>query len=294
MSNDTLSRFLIEGTGVRGVLVSLDNTWQGIRERAAYPTPVQHWLGEAAAAAALFAGHLKINGRLSVQLKGHGALRTLFAECTAGGTLRGIARLREGSVPTRLAELGADAVLAMTIESRLPGSDDVQRYQGLIGLEADTLAGAFTDYFRQSEQLPSALLLAANDERAAGLFLQQLPDGHGDADGWTRVLALFDTLGPRELLAKPNHDTLWHLFHEDGVRLLEETALRFECSCSRERVAEMFLGLGESEAMAAAADGAAQVECEFCGAHYAFSDRELLALFSACRSPTPPPHPTVQ
>ena len=90
---DVLLRFLLPTAGVRGVAVRLDQAWQAMATRAAYPQAVAELLGEAAAAAALFTGHAKVEGRLSVQLRGSGALRTLFAECTAAGTLRGIARL---------------------------------------------------------------------------------------------------------------------------------------------------------------------------------------------------------
>ena len=88
---DTLTRFLLERSGVRGIVVHLDDAWQRIAGRAHYPAEVAARLGETCAAAALFTGHAKINGRLSVQLRGTGALRTLFAECTAQDTVRGIA-----------------------------------------------------------------------------------------------------------------------------------------------------------------------------------------------------------
>ena len=97
-ANDELGRFLLPHAGVRGVHVRLDEAWREIRSRAEYPPAVAELLGEAAAAAALFTGHAKVDGRLSVQLRGEGALRTLFAECTAAGTLRGIAQLGEGEV----------------------------------------------------------------------------------------------------------------------------------------------------------------------------------------------------
>src|SRR6187549_3472440 len=93
--SDTLTRFLLEGPGVRGVVVHLDATWREIVSRADYPAAVAARLGETCAAAALFTGHTKLDGRLSVQLKGTGALRTLFAECTAEGSLRGIAHFQE-------------------------------------------------------------------------------------------------------------------------------------------------------------------------------------------------------
>ena len=52
--SDILSLFLIERSGVRGVLVHLDEAWQEIRARAPYPEAVAEALGETCAAAALF------------------------------------------------------------------------------------------------------------------------------------------------------------------------------------------------------------------------------------------------
>ena len=95
LDHDSLTRFLLERSGLRGVLVHLDETWRTIRHRAEYPDAIAERLGETCAAAALFTGHVKVEGRLSVQLRGTGALRTLFAECTAAGTLRGIAHFAE-------------------------------------------------------------------------------------------------------------------------------------------------------------------------------------------------------
>lgn len=280
---DQLTRFLIEGAGVRGVRVHLQETWQQIRDRSEYPPAAAELLGEAAAAAALFTGHAKVDGRLSVQLRGSGALRTLFAECTAAGTLRGIAQLAEsGEVSRDLHALGPDAVLAITIENPSLDGREPMRYQGLVALESDSLAGAFEGYFRQSEQLPTRLLLAADERQAAGLMLQKLPGDHGDDDGWARVGALFDTLRPGELLDWSADDLLTRLFHEDGVQLLGSRPLRFACSCSRERVEAMLVSLGEAEAEAAveAAGGRALIRCEFCGQSYRFDAEEIASLFA--------------
>ena len=296
---DQLSRFLIEGAGVRGVRVHLQDTWQQIRTRSAslngnLPAAAAELLGEAAAAAALFTGHAKVDGRLSVQLRGHGALRTLFAECTAAGTLRGIAQLAEegGTVSRDLSELGPDAMLAITIENPSRDGREPMRYQGMVALEADSLAGAFEDYFRRSEQLPTRLLLAADETAAAGLMLQKLPGDAGDDDGWTRAGALFDTLSPRELLDWTDEQLVTRLFHEDGVQLLGSKPLAFACSCSRERVEAMLTSLGEEEAHAALADGEALVRCEFCGQSYRFGPGEIAALFQPVPDLQPAPERT--
>src|SRR5690606_27680146 len=192
---DTLTRFLLPAAGVRGVRVHLDDTWAQVRERGGeLPEAVVELLGEASAAAALFTGHAKVDGRLSVQLRGNGPLRTLFTECTAAGTVRGIAQVAgDIALPRDLRALGQDALLAITIENPSVGADrEPVRYQGLVALESESLAGAFEDYFRQSEQLPTRLLLAADDSAAAGLMLQKLPGDAGDDDGWNRAGALFE------------------------------------------------------------------------------------------------------
>ena len=291
---DQLTRFLIGGAGVRGVRVHVDDAWRQIRSRAAGsshdapPAAAVELLGEAVAAAALFTGHAKIDGRLSIQLRGHGALRTLFAECTAAGTLRGIVQLAEDGegceVSRDLRTLGADAVLAITIENPSSAGREPMRYQGMVALESDSLAGAFEDYFRQSEQLPTRLLLAADGERAAGLMLQKLPGDEGDGDGWIRAGALFDTLRPLELLDWSGDTVLNRLFHEDGGQVLGTKPLRFACSCSRGRVEAMLVSLGHEEARAAVADGEALVRCEFCGQNYRFSGDQIETLLAVASS----------
>ena len=280
-SADTLTRFLLPAAGVRGVAVRLDETWQTVAGRADYPPSTRELLGEASAAAVLFTGHTKVDGRLSIQLRSQGSLRGLFAECTASGTVRGIAQLSAGQdAPRDLRDLGDDALLAITIEN--PGLDprEPQRYQSLVGLEASRLAEAFEDYFRQSEQLPTRLLLSADGDHACGLMLQKLPGDEGDDDGWNRAGALFDTLGETELLATPVSDLLHRLFHEESPQILTQRAVRFGCSCSRERVESMLQSLGEEEATAALADGVAEVRCEFCGQEYRFSPLQIAELFS--------------
>lgn len=279
-SDDLRTRFLLPQAGVRGVSVRLRQAWAELREPAHYPPRARDLLGQAVAAAALFTGHVKIDGRLSVQLRSSVGLRTLFTECTAAGTVRGIVQLRDGhDAPADLTALGDDALLAITIEN--PGLDPrgPQRYQSLVELSAATLDAAFQDYFLRSEQLPTRLLLAADGDQVAGIMLQKLPGDEGDADGWQRAGMLFDTLGRGELLATAPTALLHRLFHEESVVVLNQQPLRFACSCSRARVEGMLVSLGREEAMAAAEEGQAEIRCEFCGRRYHFSPDQIAQLF---------------
>ena len=292
--SDRLTRFLLPHAGVRGVRVHLRDTWATIRSHDTHLPAAGALLGQATAASALFTAHAKIEGRLSIQISGTRAVRTLFAECTSQGTLRSILRLTDpgAPLPADLREAAAGATVAITVENPGAGGREPVRYQGLVELAADSLSGAFEDYFLQSEQLPTRILLAADDTAAAGLMLQQLPGADGDADGWNRASILFDTLAPAELLAWDGDTLLHRLFHEESPQPMGGRALRFGCSCSRERVASMLQALGPEEARAAVVDGeneAATVRCEFCAQTYRFKQSDVDALFTGMQAPLEAP-----
>lgn len=288
--HDSALRFLLPDAGLRGVAVRLDATWRTLVERSAPPVPLDELLGQACAAAALLTAHVKIEGRLSLQLRG-GPVSTLFAECTADGALRGIVRLREGATAPQsdLRALGPEALLAITIENPGLGGGDPRRHMGMVRPTDARLDAALEAYFLQSEQLQTRLHLACHGGVAAGLLLQKLPEASGDADGYRRGSALFDTLRDAELLTLSPLEITHRLFHEEAPRLLGEAPLRFGCSCSRERAADVLVALGRAEADAAVAAGGGQakVDCEFCGQGYRFDAAVIAALFARHVRPLP-------
>jgi molecular chaperone Hsp33 len=289
---DWLRPFHVEDTGVRGVIARLGPAWRVIASHSADAPGVRDWLGQVQTAAVLFAGDIKLTGTVSVQLRAPSSIGTLFAECTEAGTVRGIARATPGAVaPEGMAALGADAVLAITIER-----GNGMRYQGLVPMEGARLEHAFEGYFERSEQLPTAIRLAASDTVCAGMLLQQIPDegGHARRDitpDFERLGMLFRTVTDAELLTLPPETILRRLFAEDDVRVQPERRLAFACSCSLERVENVLRTLGEAEVRAALDPaGRTTVRCEFCGREYRFGPDEVARLFAGAdgRADTPP------
>ena len=90
--SDSLQRFLLEGTPVRGEIVRLDATWRAVLERRDYPEPLQRLLGEMMAAGALLSATLKFDGALIMQMQGEGPVRLLVVEVTSEHTLRATAK----------------------------------------------------------------------------------------------------------------------------------------------------------------------------------------------------------
>jgi molecular chaperone Hsp33 len=279
-NDDFLQRFSLERAHVNGVLVRLTESWQQVRNRADYPASIQTLLAKTLAASALLTGNIKFEGSLSIQLKGCVPLSLLFAECGDDGRVRGLARwTAEPTKNFRLTDGGSGAIMAITIENSTSG----QRYQGLVPIEDPDLSVLFERYFERSEQLPTRIVLAADETRCAGIMLQQLPVDAGretHADAWNRVGVLLSTLTMDELLSLPAEKLLLRLFHEESARAHAPRPLTFGCRCSRERVAGVLYSLGRDEAQAAVReDGFAEVTCEFCNTKYRFDRVDLEQLF---------------
>lgn len=273
---DSLYRFVFDDAGVRGELVYLDASWRAVLATHPYPAAVRRQLGEALAAVQLLAGTFKLAGSLILQIQGDGPVRTLVAQASQGGTLRGLARW-QGVVPEQpLAAVFGEGRLVLTIEP-IRG----ERYQGIVPLAGADLAGALEAYFGASEQLPTRLWLTADERRAAGLMIQRLPAAHGSREDWERIGLLAATLTPLELTDLAAEDLLYRLFHEERVRLFEPDPVAFRCTCSRGRVQDVLRALGRAEVEAILAEqGAIAVDCEFCNRHYRLDPVDALKLFS--------------
>src|SRR5690606_5558558 len=84
--------FLLEGCGIRGALVRLEETWQQVVAQHNYAPDLKRLLGESVAATVLLASSLKARPRVSMQLQGEGALKLLLIQCTEELRVRGMAQ----------------------------------------------------------------------------------------------------------------------------------------------------------------------------------------------------------
>ena len=275
---DSIQRFLFEHAPVRGEIVHLDATWQAVRERHEYPPPVTALLGEMMAAAALLTATLKFGGTLIMQIQGRGPVKLLVVECTSDHHMRATAKWSELPADGGLAALVGDGKFAITLD---PGQGR-PGYQGVVALEGATIAEALEQYMLRSEQIETRLWLATNDDCAAGLLLQKLPNTTGtDVDAWPRATLLADSLKPGELISCAAPELLRRLYSGEDVRLFKPRPIEFRCTCSRERVTSMLLMLGRKEVDSIVVErGEVEVNCEFCNQRYTFDAAETAAIFA--------------
>jgi len=315
-----LTKFLFEGLPVRGVLVRLTDAWQEVLRRrqtvGVFPPEVNVLLGELAAAGVLMQANIKFNGALVLQISGDGPVKLAVADVQPDLSFRATAKV-VGEVPAgaqleALVNVHGQGRCAITLDpkDKFPGQ---QPYQGVVPLHGDQreplqqVQQVLEHYMLQSEQLDTRLVLAANDEVAAGLLIQRLPvQGEGNLEGrrneddiglneaYNRVALLAATLTREELLTLPAERILHRLFWEETLRRFEPLRPRFACSCSRERVRGMLRGLGREESDSLIAErGLVEVGCEFCGLQYRFDAVDVGEMFTPERD-QPPSSPAVQ
>ena len=290
-ADDTALPFQIEATGLRGRLVRLGPALDEILTTHAYPPAVTRTLGEMVVVAAVLSSLLKYEGVFSLQTSSAGPVRTMLADVTSDGSLRGFARFDPEAVPddpaTPLDALLGKGHLAFTVDQ----GEHTERYQGIVAITGTSVAECLQHYFRQSEQidvgLKAALQQTGSGWRGGGLLLQRLPDDQKGLpsdveDGWRRAMVLMESCTDAELAGAevPIHDLLYRLFHEDGVRVFDATPLTRGCRCSRERVSNILRSLDHKEVEDYKVDGVVTMTCEFCSRTYTYDSAELDQVFA--------------
>lgn len=293
-SNDLLHRFIFDDCDIRGELVTLGDSYREILTHNQYPPAIQKLLGEFLAAISLLSSTLKFDGMIILQAHGKGAISTIMAECNHHNSIRGIVRMNDeielsetAAQQGTLQELLGSGVLVITIEPKRAENfgGKLERYQGIVPMDSDTLAGCLEHYFAQSEQLATRLWFTADDHYASGFLIQALPQQlktnlEDNQAHWETITTLADTITNEELLSVAHPSLLYRLFNEEQVRVFDPKVLRFACSCSRERSASALLAMGKEEVEALLIEqGSIDIDCQFCNKHYHFSPvdvRELL------------------
>ena len=299
--------FICDGAPVRGEIVSISSAWQAILERRSDPPAVRRILGDFVGAATLLSASLKFEGTLIIQAQSKGPIKLLVVECKSDLSMRATVKLSvDPAEITPNATLGEllDAsqtgrlVITLDPKEREPGQ---QPYQGIVTLQEQhgasikpvaSAAEAIALYMQNSEQLDTRIWLSSNETHIGGLLLQRLPNSGGHAhldpqiaaEGWSRIQTLGETITDEELLNLSPTTILRRLFLEEsaenGVRSFPPRPIRFACSCSRTKVADVLRMLGEEEVQSILADQSiVETICDFCAQPYRFDAVDCQQVF---------------
>jgi len=275
MSADSISPFAFESLPVRGALIHLSRSWRRMQRDHDYDVLITETLGHAAAATGLIAQSLKFDGAVTLQIQGSGALQMLVMQCTSDLHVRGMAVMEEGAAAGSFADLTDNAHCAITVDA------GERPYQGIVEIQGESLSSSLEHYFDRSVQVPSHVVLVANESVAGGIFLQQMPGQSIDEDDWNRLHLLLETLTTKDFDIDTGLDLISKLFAEDDVRVRGPRALKFRCRCANQKVEEVLKMLGEKESREALEDrDSIEVVCEYCGEKRSFDSVDVGRLFA--------------
>jgi molecular chaperone Hsp33 len=311
--DDAVRPFQVDGLDVRGRAVQMGPALDALLGRHDYPPAVSKLVAEAAVLTALLGASLKFEGKFILQTQTDGPVSMLVVDFRTPGDLRAYASFNAEAVAKAEAageassgQLLGRGTLAMTIDQ----GAEMTRYQGIVALEGQSLEEVAHSYFRQSEQIPTKVRLAAAELlvrvdgetrhlwRAGGILAQFMPavtsrlpridlpggdvpegvetDDTAEDDSWREAQLLVETVEDHELLdsSVPVERLLYRLFHERGVRVYDPTPLREECSCNRGRIDRVLRSFSAEAIDESVEDGRIKVKCEFCGTAYEFEPGE--------------------
>lgn len=261
-------------------------------------------LGRVLTAAGLMGIMLKSDeDKLTVNFKGNGQARQILATAHGDGTVKGY--IANPYVELPLKENGKLDVGGALGEGELTVIKDLglkEPYMGTIALVSGEIADDLTAYFYISEQQNSSVALGVKVERdlsigaAGGMIIQMLPGAEEAAvdaleemigkmepltTSISRVMEETPGLSQSGIVRRLMEEIFADMPEKYRLQALEEREIRWECDCSRERMARALATIGKEDMREIIEeDGKAELQCHFCLKKYDFSRQELTEILN--------------
>lgn len=273
---------------IRAYAISSTETVEEARRRQDTWATASAALGRTITITAMMAATLKGEDEVTVKVEGGGPIGAIVTDANAKGHVRGY--LKNPHVDFELNDRGKlDVSRAVGTEGNLQVIKDLglkDFFTGEVPIISGEISEDFTYYYATSEQIPSAVgagVLVNPDHTilAAGGFIVQVMPG-ADDEVINRLEEKIKFFPAISTLIKEGHtpeEILYRLFGEGEVKIHEKMPIEFRCRCSKERVANAIVGLGNDEIQDMIdEDHGAEATCHFCNETYQFTEEELESL----------------
>jgi len=275
---DGLQRFIFEHAEIRGEIARLEEAYQTIVEQRDYPPAVKRILGEALVSCLLLVGSIKFEGELCLQFQGNEALPMMIVQCDHLLNLRGFAKFKPNLTPDDYNQAFQSGQMSFMINQ----SHQTEVFQSIIPISSSSMSQNLMNFFSQSEQIATQIIIAIDNKRVVGMLLQLLPgqDTEHREEFWEYATKIGQTVTEEELLHLGNNEILYRLYHETEIRLLLEKPTQFRCRCSEEKMKDVLKMLGEDDLNQLLKEHEKiEVICDFCNKKFYFDSIDVALLF---------------
>ncbi len=290
----SMSDYIVRATAADNQIRAFACTGQGLVEfaRQAHNTSpvVTAALGRLLMGGAMMGSMMKGKQDLiTLKIKCEGPIQGLTVTADSQATVKGFAYQPQVNLPpNKIGKLDVGGALGVGELSVIKDLGLKDPYVGQVDLQTGEIAEDLTYYFAMSEQVPSSVALGVlmnrdNTVRCAGGFiLQLLPFASEEViskleenlSTISSVTTMLDQGMTPEMI-------LEHILGDMGLEILDKIPTKFQCNCSKERVAKALISIGKEELEEMIADDKpTEVNCHFCNTDYIFSVEELKQLLN--------------
>lgn len=252
-------------------------------------------LGRTMTGALLLGANLKGEDILTIRVLGDGPLGAIIVSANANGEVKGYVQEPQVDLPST--PEGKLPVGAAVGKGHLHITRDLglkEPFTGSVELVSGEIAEDMAHYLTISEQTPSAVALGVlvdtdnSVSAAGGLLLQLFPNADEEVlQNLEKNLAEFPHLSSLIKEGKTPEDIINLVTKGLDIKILESSPVCFRCNCSRERLEDLLIGIGQEEVSAMLEEqGGAEINCHFCAQQYRFDAGDLQRILERIKEQT--------
>ncbi len=232
------------------------------------------------------------NDLLTIKIEGDGPIGGLTVTADSKGGVKGYAFHPEVMLPPNAqGKLDVGGALGIGVLTVIRDIGLKEPYVGQTILVSGEIAEDLTYYFTTSEQTPSSVALGVlmnreNTVRQAGGFILQMMPGASEEviSGLEQKLAQITSITALLDEGRTPEKILEYILGDFGLEILDRLPVRFQCNCSRGRIAKALVSVGKQELQQMIDEGETiEVNCHFCNRHYPVTVEELKVLLAQAR-----------
>ena len=224
---------------------------------------------------------------LTLMMKGDGPINGVTVTADSKGNVKGYVGNPNVVIPANYAgKLDVGAAIGYGTLTVIKDMGLKEPYSSQVPLGTSEVAEDLTYYFATSEQVPSAVglgVLMSKDntvKQAGGFIVQLMPFATEET-----IVALEERIGKitsvTDMLeqGKTPEDILKEVMGDMDVEITDRIETKFQCNCSKERIAKALAGLSNKDMDDIINDGKeVEVKCDFCNTTYNFPIEEIKTL----------------
>ena len=286
---DTLTKAITTDKTIRIYSVIATETAETARQHHQTTPVATAALGRILSAGLLMGAMLKgENHSITLQIRGDGPLGRVLAVADSLGTIKGCVQNPLADVPLKEngkldvgGAIGKKGFLSVIKDLKMK-----EPYCGISPLQTGEIGDDLAYYFMQSEQTPSIVGVGVSIDKngavkhAGGYIVQVMPEC-GDASISRLETGLKGLPSVTEMLSDgyTGVDIIKTVMLGFDTEILEETAVKYRCNCTLDRVERALISLGRQELDEMIEEqGSASITCQFCDKVYDFSKEDLCEL----------------